>query len=99
MASWISRDHYCDACGHTTIALHDRAAETDLVPCESCGEPARKVISANITQASYVDGNGRLNHLREQRAVEREFKKARRQGRKDDVKRLRKELTKTGLKI
>ncbi len=97
MASYISRDHVCAACAHTTIYLHDRGAELDAVPCEACGEPAPRVLSATFigdTSASYVDGTRRLSHIREQRKIEREFKKAKRQGRRDDAVKLRTEMAK-----
>jgi hypothetical protein len=97
MAGFITRDHVCADCARTTIYMHERGAELDTVPCEFCGGPAPRILSATFigdTSASYVDGSGRLNHIREQRKIEREFKKAKRQGRADDAKKLRKEMSK-----
>lgn len=96
MARFITRDHRCTDCGELTIMLHEREAELEWVPCEHCGGPAQKTISAAITKASLVDGNGRFDGIRRQRKLERELQKAKRTGKKDDAARLKRELGKAG---
>ncbi len=98
MPAWITFDHRCRDCGETAPVLHDRTEVVDVVPCQLCGTgTADRIISANITQASFVDGNGRWDSIRERRVVEKQMKKAQRLGKRDDVKRLKVELGKAGL--
>jgi hypothetical protein len=100
MPNLISYDFRCtDAqCGALEIELVDRGAVPEQLPCRACGEPAQRLTSSHVTKVSLVDGNGRFDSIRERRVVEREYKKAQRQGRRDDVKKLAKELATAGVK-
>lgn len=91
--SWVTRDYRCGTCEAVTIEMVDRAAEPGTLPCE-CGGVAERTISANITKASHVDGSGRFDDVRRHRKLQREGKKALRQGKRDDARRINRELDK-----
>lgn len=45
MSQWRLQDYLCPA-GHRFESLESRASVPETKPCEVCGEPARKTISA-----------------------------------------------------
>jgi putative FmdB family regulatory protein len=94
MPSWITQDHRCTACNATSTILHDRAELADPVSCPECGaaDTAFRIVTANITQASHVDGSGRFADIKLRRSLEKAKRAAVREGRRDDAVKLQGEL-------
>lgn len=97
MPSFITRDYQCadPNCGHRWPELLDRTeSEPEQLFCPDCMGPADRCISATIMQAAYPDGSKRFQVHREQRALQREERKAARKGNKPELKRLAAEKAK-----
>lgn len=86
--AWRTADYVCDSCGERTDDYLAQAPLPDSLPC-SCGAAQRKEFGAPmVLKESFPDGSGRFNHLREQRKLRREERRAVRSGKKDDMKRI-----------
>lgn len=94
--SWRMADYICDSCGALTT---DHLAqyplpETLLCPC---GQQQRQIMGAPmVLKASYPDGSGRLDHLREQRKLRREERRVVRAGDKAGMQKVQEEKRKLG---
>lgn len=87
---WITHDYKCE-CGWLDTKMHKRDAVPDEVACEECGLMAPKQLMINITRASYPDGYDRWKNVKELRALNKAERQAKKEGRADDVSKLRQE--------
>lgn len=89
--AWRTADYVCDVCGAETSDHLAPAPLPAALPCP-CGAEQRKVIGAPVVlKASYPEGSHRLDHMREQRKLKREERKAVWRGDKDTMRRVAQE--------
>jgi putative FmdB family regulatory protein len=91
--SWITHDYLCETCGERSDHLVERGEVPDHVACPVCGAQAVRVPGGHVTTASYVDGSGRFDHLREQGKLRRELRKAVRRHDFKEAARIQRETT------
>jgi len=85
---YITFDFACDNCNTQEVLMLDREERDEPQSCTVCGQQMRRMFTANITRASYVDGTKRFAGVKEQRDLEKLKRKARRAGNKEEVARL-----------
>lgn len=97
MPSWITYDYACSTCGVVEEELVDRASIPELLPCkqDGCGGiRARRIGCANVMRAAAPDGTRRFQGIREQRALQKEERKARKRGDKKELAKIQQEKKK-----
>ena len=65
----------CSSCNGVEELLLERCMRDVPRACPSCGGESRRMLWANITRASYIDGTSRWGGIKEARKLEREMRK------------------------
>lgn len=97
MPSFKSQDYECDACGGRSIELVERGTEPQPLACElrECAGARLPVWGApKVLNHTYPDGTRRFANIRASRELAKAVSTAKREGRRDDEKRLRSEKRK-----
>lgn len=72
---WESLAFRCRQCKNVEEVVIDRTERDIPRPCPVCGGEAIRMLWANITRASYIDGTKRWTGVQEARKLERELRK------------------------
>jgi len=97
--AWRTADYGCEHCGAQTEDYLGQAPLPDTLPC-TCGQLQQRRFGAPmVLKASFPDGSGRFNHMREQRKLRREERRAVRTRNKEDMRRIGEEKRKLGSHI
>lgn len=93
MAGYICYDYRCPSCTTITTSMMKRDAVVEIVPCISCGEPAGRILVAQIARVSYPDGTtDRFKMAKEKRALDKLKRAARKSGNADEMTKISAEL-------
>ena len=72
---WESLAFRCRQCQGVEEVIIDRTERDNPRICPECGGESIRMLWANITRASYIDGTKRWGGVREARKLEREVRK------------------------
>ena len=70
--SWASERWLCKDCKKMWDEIVRRSERDEPLDCD-CGSIAFRIPFANITKASFVDGNGRFDKIRARRNLEKDI--------------------------
>lgn len=93
---WFSGRWLCgnEECKEMFDEIVDSELKDSVLDCPECGlQTAKRVPFANITKASYVDGNNRFSEIKERRKLQVAERMARRAGDADAQRDIKKELS------
>jgi predicted nucleic acid-binding Zn ribbon protein len=91
-------EYHCEACGVYSEHICSHESRPDAIPC-TCGQAAGLVQSIpNVTRATYLDGTGRFDGLREQRQLQKAQRKAAKQRNRAEVARTQTEINRLNKK-
>lgn len=73
-----TNDYLCSQCKNVDTMLVDTKDRDLVYKCTQCGGDSHRTMYANITRASYLDGNNRWKSVREMREIDKTIKKLKR---------------------
>lgn len=91
-------EYRCDGCGVLSEHVCSFESRPNEIPC-TCGQAAGLIQSMpNVTRATYLDGSGRFDGLREQRKLQKAQRKAAKQRDRAEVARTQTEINRLNKK-